>query len=852
MPKVSPAALALQESMANNFTEHPGTPYHVLVGAGFSRSAGIPTAREVASILARRKVSNGSGRIPWAKLIQDYFVDAGPYEAALAQLQEASSDSLDYGAIYQSLFSELFENPLARSDFIRQLILSARNRCHGYNFEGLFLAYLCSRSFSGARHQVHTVLTTNFDDVVAASFSYLGTPCRIIDRPELILDEDVSTQLPRILYLHGRYLNYHVINTERQIAATRNRRRTTDLNGSHGEAIRSIIKLLSGGGLIVIGYAGWEDALMDALRAQLRQGRFRGGIYWCHYQGPINASVRALDRYDGFHILEGVSALDATRALLAAAGLGEIEIMEQVRAVSELWRTNFERRLISIEVAQHGNKSDLGGEIGRRLGGELISPSVQEALHEAQRAEADARLNVVALQIIDESLYKAGNLTNEDRSNLYLARAALRQRDAVNFEKTITDFFWALRLADKPPLRALIGLADCLFRAGFFNSAADILAEAEELARSSTEAKWLARCHVIRALMEYRVNHHFDHARLLVKEASEVLLREGDEIWWMRTLYNLGFIEEFEGNDAAAEALCEEVLAHKGSRSKPPYLISAFLLLRGKLRLRRMDVPGARRDLLSAQRYAFEGPYSDLLGLIALNLAESSFRLGKITQASMENQEAIRFLGLAGKLDDQAHARAWLWIYRICTEPSPTKELTDKVEESFRKLEEFGDRTVASTGWALLSWYCRASAAPESYRKLGRFAARRSREILEKRTEPPEEEGPAELRILRFMTQYTVLAELMADSGLQEGRPNRERLRSMYRDLKMSIENAGFQSSQVEVVHAAAAQRLIEARVLSFADLVDLPDKVKSGAFNRQWVREFAKNSRHPRLGRLV
>jgi tetratricopeptide (TPR) repeat protein len=857
MSNPSPAA-ALRQSMTNNFAERPGTPFHVLVGAGFTRSAGIPTAREVAAILARRKITgNGasSESIPWIKLIQEYFADQAPYEAALAELQ-GSSGPPDYGAIYQRLFSELFETPLARSDFIRQLILSARERCHGYNFEGLFLAYLCGRSSLSSRHQVHTILTTNFDDVIAASFSFLETPCRIIDRPELIELERVWTQHPRILYLHGRYLNYHVINTDRQIAATLEGARATDPNGLHGKAIRSIIHRLSDGGLIVIGYAGWEDAVMEALRSELKRGSFPGGIYWCHYQGPLNANVQALrEDFDGFRVIEGVSALDATRALLAAAGLGEIEVIEKVRAVSELWRTNFERRLISIEEAQRGTKRDLGAEIGR-LSVELVAPSVGEALEEADRAEADTRLNVVALQIVEASLRRADGLTNQDRSSLYAARAALRHRNAINFEQTITDYFWALRLADETPLRALIDLADCLFRGGLFMSAADILTEAECLAKKLKEPKWLARCQVIRGLIDYRGNH-FDRARRLLTQASEVLLREGDAIWWMRTLFNLGSIEEFEGNYEAAEELCDKVLTQEKNPFKSPYLISAFLLLRSKLKLRKADVAGARRDLLSAQRWAHEGPHFDLLGLIAFHLADCSFRAGKIGQATLENQEAIRFLGLSGKLDDQAHAKAWLDIYRICTVPSPTLELVEEVRESFRKLEEYGDTTVSSTGWAVLSWYCHASPSSSAHlRDLSCHAAEKSREVLEKPPGSPEEaearKGPARQRVSSFMLQYTVLAELLASLAAQQGQLDRKRLGSLYRQLRKSVRNSGFQSSQVEVVHAAAALRLIEAGVLAFADLIDLPAKVKPEAFDRRWVRELARTSKHPRLGRIL
>jgi len=117
----------------------------------------------------------------------------------------------------------------------------------------------------------NVVFTTNFDDLLnEACFTYTNLKPIVCAHDSSVVDIRITSSRPKIIKLHGDFLYDNIKNTLKETD-------TLEIN------IKD--KLLQFGreyGLIVFGYGGNDDSVMDVLNMMVKnKGFFPHGIYWC-------------------------------------------------------------------------------------------------------------------------------------------------------------------------------------------------------------------------------------------------------------------------------------------------------------------------------------------------------------------------------------------------------------------------------------------------------------------------------------------------------------------------------------------------------------------------------------------
>lgn len=114
-----------------------------------------------------------------------------------------------------------------------------------------------------------TLITTNFDTLLQNALQMVNLLYRITDRPEHgfeLSDFQLEESVIHLIYAHGSILRHNPASTIEELGglATRN--------------IEVLREYLESRDVIAIGYSGWNDGLMAALR---RCDPKRHNVYWC-------------------------------------------------------------------------------------------------------------------------------------------------------------------------------------------------------------------------------------------------------------------------------------------------------------------------------------------------------------------------------------------------------------------------------------------------------------------------------------------------------------------------------------------------------------------------------------------
>ena len=132
-------------------------------------------------------------------------------------------------------------------------------------------AQQCGRQWSGAAF-CRTIFTTNFDTLLQVALQGVHLIYMITDRPERTLD---SSDFPEeeeaihLVYTHGSILRHNPASAAHELAGLSERN------------VRVLRDFLQQRDVITIGYGGWEDGLMAALRLC---DASRHKLYWCDIQ----------------------------------------------------------------------------------------------------------------------------------------------------------------------------------------------------------------------------------------------------------------------------------------------------------------------------------------------------------------------------------------------------------------------------------------------------------------------------------------------------------------------------------------------------------------------------------------
>ena len=199
---------------------------NVFLGAGISRSAGIPLAGEIVSSLAEKLKAKTTGQ-------------TDENQSSCEWLEKQAFYNRDNP--YSSVLDATFPNRTKRAKYFESLVSrKLPSRAH------LAIATLMERGI------VPCVLTTNFDRLM--EYSILRV-CR--QMPSVLLfDEvpiylDVKSNRPKVLKLHGDYLFGNIRNLGYELYLVK-------------ESMHKKIELAARQGvLIVAGYSGADNSVMD-------------------------------------------------------------------------------------------------------------------------------------------------------------------------------------------------------------------------------------------------------------------------------------------------------------------------------------------------------------------------------------------------------------------------------------------------------------------------------------------------------------------------------------------------------------------------------------------------------------
>ena len=235
------------------FGEQRNRKFCFILGAGASKSSGIPTGAELAS--------------QWLNEIEE-DLDEDEFEA---WLKEERIDKNDPASFYHQIFATRFEiDHQSGYDFFEEIMEKAEPSC-GYSFLAEILAQ--------GKHDI--VITTNFDSLTEdALFIYTSKKPLVIGHSDLAGFINIQLQRPQVIKVHHD-LFFSPQNTEDE---------TEHIDEKLERGLQDIFQSYIP---IVIGYGGNDGGFMDVLERVLDPDK---GIYWCftgteHPKGKIEKLV---------------------------------------------------------------------------------------------------------------------------------------------------------------------------------------------------------------------------------------------------------------------------------------------------------------------------------------------------------------------------------------------------------------------------------------------------------------------------------------------------------------------------------------------------------------------------------
>ena len=266
-------------------------PFALVLGSGFSRGL-VPTARELVSESLPLWLKCRDE----AKEFEDYLQDAAESAEIARSFWKRFSerntagglnlkiDSVtglpeDNGEAYRAAFSPRYRGavgaPADARRFQRAMMRLNKPRLNAAHF---LLASLLgvqpgktreSGLFRSRAAFSRLILTTNFDPFLQTALQAVNLLYFMSDTPELGLGDEIfddQTDAIHLVYLHGS------IHRRSQAATDQDIQRLKEKNA------RTLAPVLKRRGVIVLGYSGWDDAIVAAL-AECEEFDYR--LYWC-------------------------------------------------------------------------------------------------------------------------------------------------------------------------------------------------------------------------------------------------------------------------------------------------------------------------------------------------------------------------------------------------------------------------------------------------------------------------------------------------------------------------------------------------------------------------------------------
>ncbi|MDQ7781066.1 MAG: hypothetical protein RDV41_15325, partial [Planctomycetota bacterium] len=243
-----------------------------LLGAGCSKSAGVPLAREIVAELRNESKTN------------PFLRDAGAAPPGVSE----------YAFLMEKLGS-----PHMRAKRVKGYVDRARGSAGRLriNWTYLLLAAMVENGY------VNRILTTNFDPLIVEALAVMGQPIRTYDLNTTGKYYPGTLDPASIIYLHGQMHSLFLANTPEEMG-----RLKKVYPSVLQEAVQNSL-------LVVVGYSGDCDPVLDALQ---ELPNFPCGLWWSHFEGNPGSAVEALFKKYGAdcHIARGDDADTFMRKLV--------------------------------------------------------------------------------------------------------------------------------------------------------------------------------------------------------------------------------------------------------------------------------------------------------------------------------------------------------------------------------------------------------------------------------------------------------------------------------------------------------------------------------------------------------
>lgn len=243
--------LELQEFVDEVYADcksNEDTEYIFFLGAGCSKSSGIPLASELAKT--------------WYKELQKQTTKFDKFNSKYAI---SAPEESDYGKYYFDIFEELFPTPLAQQKEIQRITNDDKvNPSLGY----YILASLMQKT------PFNTIVTTNFDNLIQDALIYSGNKRALVITHQDLAKFIKRDNTPLITKIHGD-AHMHPFNN------------TDDTKKIPIELKGAIQSLFTNAKVVCIGYRGDDESIADLLEGCNRIDQ----VYWLNSSEPKDVQL---------------------------------------------------------------------------------------------------------------------------------------------------------------------------------------------------------------------------------------------------------------------------------------------------------------------------------------------------------------------------------------------------------------------------------------------------------------------------------------------------------------------------------------------------------------------------------